>query len=180
MATKADVILSVMGVNIGEEMTAEKINEVFRNFKEAKKILDDYEKNTLKPFLFQSAEQLGQVTESGGNKVVLPDGTGWEKQARVSVSVDQEKAIGLLTEKHLPEYIDRKEYVTTEDMEKAVEVLKSVGRFDLIAMDESVSNESLEQAYLQGQITDDELGSIISRKVTYALVEVKAPKPKKK
>lgn len=178
MATKADVILSAMGIKLDEEMTPEKINEVFRNFKEAKKILDDYEKKTLRPFLFQSAEQLGEQTESGGYKVLLEDGTGWEKQARVSVKVDNEKAIGLLNEKHLAEYIDKRDYVTEDNMDKAVEVLKSIGRYDLIATEETVSNNSLEQLYLEGKISDDELSSIIERKVTYALVEVKPRKKK--
>lgn len=178
--TKAEAILSLLGVKVGEEMDAEKINEVFRNFKEAKKILESYEKETLKPFLFTGAEKLGVQTESGGHKVVLPDGTGWEKQARVSVSVDQEKAIEVLEGNNLHDFIDKEEYVSAEDMEKVINILKSIDRTDLISKKQSVTDSSLEQAYLQGFISDDELGSLISRKVTYALVEVKAPKPKKK
>lgn len=178
MATKAEAVLSLLGVTIGEEMTAEKINEIFRNFKETKKILDDYEKKTLKPFLFQSAEQLGQKTESGGNKVVLEDGSGWEKQARVSVKVDEEKAIELLDSKNLFEYIDYNETISEENLETVIRILKANNREDLITTTTSVTDKSLEQAYLSGDISDDELGGLISRNVTFALVEVKPPKKK--
>lgn len=178
MATKAEAILSLLGVSVGEEMTAEKINEVFRNFKEAKKILDDYEKKTLKPFLFTGAEKLGTQTESGGHKVVLPDGTGWEKQARVSVSVDNEKAIELLTNKGLGEFITISESISLDNMEKVVNILKSLERSDLITTNKDVSAPDLEQAYYQGFINDEELSELISRKVTYALVEVKPAKKK--
>lgn len=178
MGSKADVILSSMGVKLGEEMTVETIAEVFRNFKEAKKILDDYEKKTLKPFLFQSAEKLGALTESGGNKVVLPDGTGWEKQARVSVSVDGEKAIALMKQKNLHEYIDKEDFISEENVGRVIALLEGLERHELISHKESVSQSSLEQAYFNGNITDDELGGIISRNTTYALVEVKAPKKK--
>lgn len=178
MATKAEAILSLLGVQVGGEMTADKINEVFRNFKEAKKILEDYEKKTLKPFLFAGAEKLGEQTESGGHKVLLPDGTGWEKQARVSVSVDQDKAVTLLDSKNLFEYIDYTESVKPEFMEKVTHMLKSLGREELVETTVSVSPESLEQAYFKGDISDDEFTTLISRKVTYALVEVKQAKKK--
>lgn len=175
-ATKSDVLLSVMGVTIGEEMTTEKIAEVFNNFKEAKKILDDYEKKTLKPFLFESAEKLGSKTESGGNKVVLADGTGWEKQARVSVSVDEEKAVELMEEKNLFEFVDTEEYICAEDMESVIALLKASNRGDLIPEHKSVAHSSLEQAFLQEKITDDELGSLVNRATTYALVQIKPKK----
>lgn len=179
MATKADVILSSMGVKLGEEMTTEQIAEVFRNFKEAKKIIEDYEKKTLKPFLFAAAEELGTTTDSGGNRVLLEDGTGWEKQARVSVSVDEEKALELMNNKQLEVYIDREPYISEEDLNAVVNLLAAIDRDDLISYKESVSQDSLEQLYLNGHITDDELASLISRKITYALVEVKPQKPTK-
>ena len=178
MATKADVILSSMGIQLGEEMTTEQIAEVFKNFKEAKKIIEDYEKKTLKPFLFQSAEKLGIATESGGNKVMLPDGSGWEKQARVSVSVDAEKALALMKQKKLMEYINKEEFVSEEHMETVTAILQNIDRGDLISRKESVAQSDLEQAFLSGRITDNELGGIISRKITYALVEVKPQKIK--
>lgn len=177
---KADVVLKALGIELGGEMDVEKINTIFRNFKEAKKILDDYEKKTLKPFLFNSAEQLGLKTETGGNRVQLEDGTGWEKQARTSVTVDQDLAISLLDRKHLFEYIDYSQTISEENMEKVVNILKSVEREDLITTTQSVTDKSLEQAYLNGQISDEELSELISRKVTYALVEVKPAKPSKK
>jgi hypothetical protein len=178
MANKAEAILSLLGVTVGEEMTAEKINEVFRNFKEVKKTLEDYEKKTLKPFLFMGAEKLGTQTESGGHKVVLEDGTGWEKQARVKVIVDQDSALNLLEKKNLHEFIDRKEFVSEEDMEKVINLLKGIERNDLISSSSSVTDKSLEQAYYQGFIDDEELSELISRQVTYALVEVKPAKKK--
>lgn len=179
MASKTGALLTLLGISIGEEMTAEKINEVFKNFKEVKKTLNEYEKKTLKPFLFESAEKLGTLTESGGNKVLLEDGTGWEKQARVSVSVDEEKAVELLDSKNLFEYIDYTESISEENLESVIKLLKASNREDLITTTTSVTNSSLEQAYLKGDITDDELGSLVQRKVTYALVEVN-PKEKKK
>lgn len=179
MANKTDYILEALGLKVdGKELSVEEIGKVFKDFKETKKVLDDYEKKVLKPYFFTGAESFGTQTDNGGHKVVLDDGTGWEKQARVSVKVDQEKAVGLMTEKRLVEYIDKKEYITEEDMEKAVNVLKSVERFDLIASEESVSDSSLEQAYLNQQISDEELSELVTRKTTFALVEVKAPKKK--
>jgi hypothetical protein len=177
---KADVLLKALGIEIGGEMDVNKINEVFRNFKEAKKILDDYEKKTLKPFLFQSAESLGLKTETGGNRVQLEDGTGWEKQARTSVSVDEDKALELFSKKGLYEFIDKEEVIAPEDNEKVINILKSIERTDLITTNESVPVNNVEQAYLMQFINDDELSELISKKVTYALVEVKPAKPVKK
>jgi hypothetical protein len=63
-------------------------------------------------------------------------------------------------------------------MDKVVNILKSIERNDLISTNKSVSQNSLEQAYYQGFINDDELASLITRQVTYALVEVKPAKKK--
>lgn len=179
MANKQDYILEVLGLKVdGKELSVEEIGQVFKNFKETKKILDDYEKKTLKPYFFSGAENFGYATENGGYKVVLADGTGWEKQARVSVKVDNDKAVELMKQKHLYEYVDTKETISPDNMEAVIDVLKSVGRADLIQSEEFVEHSSLEQAYLNKQISDDELGSLIERKTTFALVEVKPPKKK--
>lgn len=181
MATKEQAILQVLGINIeGEEMTPEKINEVFRNLKAIKKTIEGYEKNTLKPFLFQSAETFGMATDNGGNKVVLPDGTGWEKQARVSVTVDNDKALELLKEKGLTEYIDTTEHIVEDETGTVIDLLKAIGREELVEQREATNEGYLEQAFLAEAITDDELAALIERKTTFALVEVKPPKPGKK
>jgi hypothetical protein len=179
MANKTDYILEALGLNIkGKELTAEEIGEVFKNFKDIKKTLDDYEKKELKPYFFEGAEQFGTRTDSGGHRVVLPDGTGWEKQARVSVSVDQEKAVELMADKKLHEYIEKEDFIPAENLEKVINIIKAEGREDLLKTKESVEESSLEQAYLNKQITDDELSELITRKVTYALVAVKPEKKK--
>jgi hypothetical protein len=179
MANKTDYILEALGLKVeGKELSVEEIGKVFKDFKEAKKVLDDYEKKVLKPYFFSGAENFGEQTESGGHKVVLGDGSGWEKQARVKVEVDQDRALELLRAKNLVDFIDYKEYVSEEDMEAVVRLLNSLDRDELVTVDESVSNNSLEQLYLDKKIDDDELSELISRKVTYALVEVKAPKKK--
>lgn len=178
MANKTDYILEALGLKVeGKELSAEEIGKVFKDFKEAKKVLDDYEKKTLKPYFFSGAENFGEETESGGHKVVLPDGTGWEKQARVSVSVNNEASLELMKQKKLYEHITRDEFVSDENMEAVVNFLKSEGRGDLLTVEESVNQSDLEQAYLNGNVTDEELSELITRKVTYALVEIK---PKKK
>jgi hypothetical protein len=175
--TKTDYILNALGLEVsGKELTAEQIGELFKNFKQIKKTLEDYEKKTLKPYFFSGAESFGTQTDSGGHKVILEDGTGWEKQARVSISVNQDRALELLRAKGLVDFIDFKAYVAEEDMEQVVKILNGLERDELVTVDESVSNDSLEQVYLQGKISDDELGGLIERKVTYALVEVKPAK----
>jgi collagenase-like PrtC family protease len=179
MANKTDYILEALGLKVeGKELSVEEIGKVFQDFKEAKKVLEDYEKKVLKPYFFSGAENFGEQTENGGHKVVLEDGTGWEKQARVSVKVDTEKAVDLLDSKNLFEFIDYNESISEENLETVIKFLKAHNREDLITTSTSVTNESLEQAYLGGNISDEELQDLITRKVTYALVEVKKPKKK--
>lgn len=177
MDRKTKAILEILGINVeGKELTKEEMGEVFRRFREVKKAISDYEKSTLKPLFFKGAESFGTVTKNGGYRVELEDGYGWEKQARVKVTVDEEKALQLLKEKNLLEYIEQRKYIHEEKMDLVIKFLEQSGREDLIEVEEHVPESYLEQAYLNEQITDSELGSIIKRKVTYALVEVKPSK----
>ena len=174
-------LLQVLGLDkLEDAQDKEQVYDIFKSFKEAKAVLDEFEKKTLKPKLFTFAEKFGLQTENGGNQVKLTDGTGWERQARNSVSVNQDLAVGLMEDKNLFELVDIEKTIPEENMETAIRLLEGIDRHDLIKINKTVSYESLEQAFLNEKITDDELGSIISRKTTYALVEIKAKKAKKK
>lgn len=171
-------IIKMLGLDIeGKELEPQEVASLFKHFKLIEKTIKDYGTKVLRPFFFKGAEEFGEETQSGGHRYVGEDGYGWEKQARVKVTVDDDKALELLKEKRLYEFIDVEETISEDTLEEVIKVLKQIGREDLISKDEKVSHESLEQLYLNGKITDEELSDIIDRKVTYALVEVK---PKKK
>lgn len=171
-------IISMLGLDIeGKELEPQEVASLFKHFKLIEKTIKDFGTKVLRPYFFKGAEEFGEETKSGGHRYVGEDGYGWEKQARVKVTVDDDKALELLKEKRLYEFIDVEETISEDTLEEVIKVLKQIGREDLISKDEKVSHESLEQLYLNGKITDEELSDIVDRKVTYALVEVK---PKKK
>lgn len=122
--------------------------------------------------LLRTAEQTG--TKQGNNFVVmLPDGGGWRKEVRVSLSLDKEKAIALAKSKGLDDLIVIEEKLSKDaDLAEVVNIVKQEYP-DWVCSEETVSESDLEEAVYSGKLTVDELRGVLKEKVVNALTYIK-------
>ena len=122
--------------------------------------------------LLRTAEQTG--TKQGNNFVVmLPDGGGWRKEVRVSLSLDKEKAIALAKSKGLDNLIAIEERLSKDaDLAEVANIVKQEYP-DWVCSEETVSESDLEEAVYSGKLTVDELRGVLKEKVVNALTYIK-------
>lgn len=174
------VVMNLLGLK--EEFTDLKEGyTTLHLLKQIKEILDDYEKNTLKPALFKLAEAKGYQDEKGSYIVQFEDGTGWKKEARHSIKVNKEKAVAVFKQKGLVEYIVKQTKVKEDaDVEIIASFVPPNLKEKFFEEVEDVPEEYIEQAVLSDQLSHDELAEIVDRKTVYALVEIKPKDSRKK
>lgn len=167
---KFEVVLSILGIDKKPENAIEAY-EVFKKVKEVESIIDKRSKE-LRKDMFELAEKEGVANDKGSFTVEFEDGTGYQKQARTSMSIKKDevisyaKAVELFSiikyEKHISDEADR------EEVAKIVEAQKP----DWVEVREDIDEEELERCVLEGLIPIEEFEGLVNRKTTYALVDL--------
>jgi hypothetical protein len=128
---------------------------------ELKKRLDDFMSATLKPD--QKGHYLFTVLDEQGNRIHL------QKQARKSISLNEERAIPYLYDKGLSQAIVEKEVIAEEvTQDQVIEVLLKHAPH-LVVEKVAVDESTLEQMVLNEHIPMDEFETLCDIKVTYAM-----------
>ena len=167
---KFEVVLSILGIDKKPENAIEAY-EIFKKVKEVESIIDKRSKE-LRKDMFELAEKEGVANDKGSFTVEFEDGTGYQKQARTSMSIKKDevisyaKAVELFSiikyEKHISDEADR------EEVAKIVEAQKP----DWVEVREDIDEEELERCVLEGLIPIEEFEGLVNRKTTYALVDL--------
>ena len=169
---RKDALLTMLGLDSDPSSKSnEQLLDDILKIDEAKKVLDDYYKKA-KDILFKVAEEEGEADDKGSLTVTLPNGMWFKKEARVSMSIDEDKVKELNEQKSLS-FVSRVPEINRNYIHEAVELLEKQLPEAIEDFIFEVDEEGLEQAYANGEITDDELKSIIDRKVSYALKKCK-------
>jgi hypothetical protein len=174
-----EVLTKAVGLRDAEEITTPEIAAAqVKRFKEVEKALEEYTPS-FKNAVFNVAQAYGVVDEKGNATITLADGSGYKKEVRQSVAVDQEAAVKLFREKDMALYVQN-QYTLKEGVDLTILAanLPEAVRARYFDVKEVVPESSIEEAFLLGKITDEELASTITKKVINALKEVK-PKKKK-
>lgn len=173
MATsKADAVLAVLGLEI-EGKSNREIYDVWKQGKEIEDILKKF-MDSCKKAMFVNAESEGSKDEKGSYSMQYEDGKGYQKQARVSISLNQNKAIDFLRSNGLEELVCKKQVLPREEDERYATVVGIIAQAnpDLLDITEYVEESDLETAIYDGKIESEELDELVDKKVTYALVDL--------
>lgn len=172
MTTEKDAVLSILGISpdIGDLEEPRKAYENYMKADRISKIVKEYKKE-LRLKMFDIAEKTVDPDEKGSYKVRFEDGAGFKKEARTRVTINEDKAKELAEKKGID--ITRPQPKPTRQLtkEEAEELeQKFAGAFDI---EEKVDENLLEQAYLNGELSDDEFEELVNKKVNYALRKYK-------
>lgn len=172
MANKAEAVLAVLGLEI-EGKSNREIYDVWKQGKEIEDILKKF-MESCKKAMFENVEAEGSKDEKGSYNMQYEDGKGYQKQARVTVNLNQSKAIDFLRSKGLDELVSKKQVLPREEDDRYATVVGIIAQEnpDLLETTEYVEEYDLESAILDGKIESEELENLIDRKVTYALVDL--------
>jgi hypothetical protein len=167
MSVKDTAVLSVLGIETDiENLNTDDIFKNLRRIKELGEVLKNHEK-VLRDKAFESAEQVGEQDDKGSFFVRLANGDWYKKEARTSVKVKTDEAVSLLAQKGLN---DRLTPVLNDlDPKVVYNTLREVNPALVQGIEFTVNDAELEQAYYQGEISDEELQSLVERTITYAL-----------
>ena len=141
--------------------------EEFLRAEEAKNMFETYTKR-IREKLFEAADKFGEKDDKGSAKVTFPDGKWFKKEARVSVSINREKVL----EKHEITPLSFVKEIPVFDDDKLDEVVKVVEVHlpeAIIDFKKEINEAGIEEAYVNGELTDDDIREIITKKVVYAL-----------
>lgn len=131
--------------------------------------LEEY-KSSLRQLLFELAETRGARDSKGSYSIQFTDGTGFKKEARTKVTLNQDKALALAEQKELPDLIKDIYKPATEEIEQlALKYYSKMVDDSNILTEKGVSEEAIEQALSEGLLTEDDLRSITDITTTYAL-----------
>jgi hypothetical protein len=174
------VLLAAVGLRDPQDIQSVELAVAqVKRFKELQDALKGFEPE-FKEMIFAIAEKYGVTDEKGNATLTLADGTGYKKEVRQSVSIDQEAAVELFRSKGLGLYVQNK-FILKEDVDISLLAanLPDAVRDRYFDKQEVVKDEEIETAFLTGKITDAELQTVVTKKIVNALKEVK-PKAKKK
>lgn len=174
MATELkEVVLEQLGLTIGDKKGRD-LYDLWKQGKVIEGIVKDF-MDDCKKIMFAEAEESGTKDEKGSSSVQYDDGKGYQKQARVSVNLNQEKAIDFLRKKGLEDLITKKQLLPqVDDTERYATVVGIVAQAkpELLDNVEVVEEEDLESAIYEDKIKSEELEELVDKKVTYALVDL--------
>lgn len=166
-SVKDFAVLNVLGIDTEiNDLSPEGIYRNLRRLKDLKDVLDEHEK-ILREKAFETAEKVGKQDDKGSYIVKLPDGTWFKKEARTSVKVKKDEAVELLEKKGLEHRLTP--VLDSLDLREVYSVIKNAAPDLAKDVTFTVEDAELEQAFYQGEITDEELQNLVERKVTFAL-----------
>ena len=150
-----------------------KAYELYMKADEYSDFLDDYKK-MMREKMFELAEQLGEEDDKGSHKLRFEDGTGFKKEARHYVSIDDDRALELAEEKGI-NISDKELKAKGQYVEELIEVIEEQlpDLADLVDIKEKINEDYLEEAYLNGDITEQEFSELVNKEIRYALRKYK-------
>lgn len=172
LSEKSKALLALAGLR-SDILGSDNPRVVFDEYMDAddrKAIIEEYV-SLLRERLFELAVKYGVSDDKGSSTVMFTDGKWFKKEARTSVSIDKDKLRELANQKglNLIKYIPK----IKKDCEEEALAILATHYGELMELDEVVDESELQQAYMDGAIDDDEFGSIVSKKVNYALKKSK-------
>lgn len=175
MELERKAILDILGIRPDIE-NIDDSREAYDNFMLAENIssiVAKYKKE-LREKMFLIATEEVKPDKKGSYIIRFDDGSGFKKEARVSLSIDKDKAIELAGKKGLNILKDK---LTHKRSLSKLEVTNLVKEYpDIFEIESKLDEGLLEQAYINEEITDEEFENIVNRKVNYALRKYKAKK----
>lgn len=175
-AQLAEILAKVLGVPVPEDLEATSSEGLYAAYKvmgEATAAMKEYS-DLLREEMFHTALADGTKDEKGSLTVKFADGTGYKKEARTSVNLNKAGAISLAREKALPDLI--KEVHQPKSGSSIYDICLLVSQLapecELVEAVEDIDEAALEQAVINGLVSDKELQTITDVKTTYALVDL--------
>ena len=172
MASKAEAVLAVLGLEI-EGKSNREVYDIWKQAREVEDILKKFMESCKKQ-MFSNAEEEGSKDDKGSVSMVYEDGKGYQKQARVSITMNTEKAISFLRSKGLEELVSKRQTLpkTTDERYDTVVGIIAKENPSLLDTEEYVDEGDLESAIYDGKIESEDLDELVDKKVTYALVDL--------
>jgi hypothetical protein len=172
-------LLSLLGLNPNiindPNVTLDALYTEYISSDEAKTIVEGHIKQ-LREELFNRIEKITQPDEKGSYAIKFADGTGFKKEARNSVKLNQTKALEFAQKYHHEDLISKGYKVNvTQSLNDLVEdyLTRNDNLPEGIEETLTVDESALEQAYISGTISGQELESLIDKETTYALKKLK-------
>jgi hypothetical protein len=139
-------------------------------------VIEEY-KASLRQLLFDMAVKFGVTDEKGSYVIQFEDGTGFKKEARTKVKVNQDRAMTLVNNLDLRDtlkyvyQVGDSELIKTfvEDYRQNNSGLLPPGITEVATIDEGL----LEQAFYDGRVKQEQLESIVDKETSYALKRLK-------
>lgn len=167
------VVHNALGIKTEGFKKKEEILDMFNTIEEYIAVLEDAKK-AVRAKMFSVADKSEEKDDKGSAYIRLANGFGWKKEARnPAPKVNYEKALELFKSKKLTHRITIKKTIEEDKMERAISILESTAP-DFVKKQEVIEDSEIETAFIQGEITDGELSSVVEKgEVTYALKMIK-------
>lgn len=163
------------------------VSRTFATWLIAKEAVDRYQQEAqkLRDLLLQQIESQGQVDEKGNYFLPLPepepgsyagaDYVGLVRQKRVSLSLDEEKALAILGEKDLLDSC-AESWIQVVDVDAAVRLLTDAGLLPPgeVEVRTSLNEDAIRAAFFDRKLTREDFRAIFNEKITWALVPQKS------
>lgn len=178
MNLKLEALLALTGLKPLEEINnpQEAYQEYLRG-EEIKNLLSTY-LEALRLKLFAYAEEQGVKDDKGAWVMQFSDGTGYKKEPRTRVSINEDRAIAFAKSKGFNDLL-KQEWVGDEmALQRALQWLEQntseehMQGFGLEKV-ERFDEDALEVAFMESRVTSEEVESIVDRTVNYALRKIK-------
>lgn len=172
------VVYAALGLK-GDVQDSKGLLEQLRSVNAYMEILEEYKKQ-LRVKMFEVAESEGTHDEKGSSYMKFDNGFGWKKEARTpQPKVDKEKALDLMKYKGLNHRITVVKDIVEEQKDRVISLLENTAP-ELVVTSEIVDDSDLETAFINQEITDSELKSVITQGETSYALKMIEPKVKKK
>lgn len=175
---KLEALLALTGLKPLEEINnpQEAYQEYLRG-EEIKNLLSTY-LEALRLKLFAYAEEQGVKDGKGAWVMQFSDGTGYKKEPRTRVSINEDRAVAFAKSKGFNDLLKQEWAGDEMALQRALQWLEQntskehMQGFGLEKV-ERFDEDALEVAFMESRVTSEEVESIIDRKVNYALRKIK-------
>lgn len=176
---KEEALLNMIGVN-PLILTADDPIRVYEEYKKVEEAVNIFKESQerFKNKLKELAEKHGEQDEKGSFTCNLPDGSWFKKEARTSVSLNNDKIIENYLAGRNYSFVSPKVIVKLQqrDLQVAQKLVDElVGKEEVATplLDYEVYPDEIEEAYQEGEITAEDMKELVTTKVTYALTKSK-------
>ena len=170
---KQQALLTMMDLDKDpkELATAEEAYAFFQRISAIENLVADSGANPLEDVRVGGERR--EADDKGGFTVKFADGTGYQKQARVSMKLLTDKTIQYLKDNNIDGILEivQKPKTDADHLEELVKLLEEV-RPDLLEKEEVINEDRLIEAVLNEVIPMDDFKELVERKTTFALVDL--------